>query len=1238
MKAKKSYGFRTWQLAHVLLSMFCAAVSAYAAVVEYDASSGVTDLSLPTAWKGGVVPGSNDTAVVAGTGGTLTLGSPVALHGLVVSNLTANVNIYGETLTIGADGISPGGRVSPNKIVYFWCPIAITCDQEWYTYGQSMCFNGGISGTGTLTVRHYPSGSTTGQFVFKSLVDVPLIGWASTMALLESGAAMNRDLKIGYINNRGTLNMRQTAGAVGSVDAEKPFSSFFRTGHVVCDGRIFMGDVEPGAPLANVLFESTDSIVGDDSLTCPLATLDELGPDNFGALEVFGKFRMTGGVISNVMVRLYGGDFIMEDGRVWMRKGMVVRKGDEQGRRFLVNGANASVDVEYVDLGISNGENLSNWLVVSNGNVRVRDSVQLTRTDYSIADGSNTRLEVVDGTFETAGVKFGDSADGTVTNSAAVLNVKGGEFAVGKDGVTLGSDSWNYGVEDEALYGSWCKFWLSGGLYRAFASHCNTANMALEGDREIRVASGVTMTQQGMMSGPASLTKTGPGTLVLPKICAWTGTTTVAEGTLSVPAVEAKTPYIVFKADDLALSDGDSVEVWRAVSNNGERTNAFTKAISDVVKIPASPKYRANRIGGHATVSFNGVDEGLAMTGGSGFSDSSPTMDAVGLVVGVVFCASSSSVGNVEGTAFDAGSIVGQCFSTSSNMRKWTLSLTSDGIIGSGIRRGTAASGSTSTVWSDSPSVFDGKPHIAFYSWSANGKVRINLDGSWADVDDETGAPSISKNRMLIGVGEGDGGRDFRYFGGEIAEMRIYRDRAMSDEELDAVGLAMALEYGISYHPSSAVASGVNDTTSLPSASGIWRADDLAQSANADVTSWLDAVPQSNQSFTFAIGKAIAEGYGNDVTGVTSPTISPDAMNGHKAVRFDASKKTVLGLTGENNNGTRYLGNSGMFSVAVVARPFGGTDGVAGLIGQGLVWNDSPNKWRIGISGNEYAALCDQVEVSLRDASNPLVSTLGRPRFMFDGRPHVIICTIGTNVTVNVDGISTTRRAVSQSGRTGARTTLGFLEKINNGDNTVRFFTGDIAEVRFYKDKTLSVAEQNAIGRELALKYGADIGGYCAKTDSMFASPRVVVASGAALDGFAVPSGTTLECAGRLGGVISVGAGGVLDTVAAMPDASDANLILSDGSVLRIASDANGDTVPLHVRWISWPASGGMTIDLTSAGAKPRGTVLSWDVGTAPEVEGWTVLGGDRTTVLYVNEKEKCVKASTVVGTMIYFR
>ena len=48
--------------------------------------------------------------------------------------------------------------------------------------------------------------------------------------------------------------------------------------------------------------------------------------------------------------------------------------------------------------------------------------------------------------------------------------------------------------------------------------------------------------------------------------------------------------------------------------------------------------------------------------------------------------------------------------------------------------------------------------------------------------------------------------------------------------------------------------------------------------------------------------------------------------------------------------------------------------------------------------------------------------------------------------------------------------------------------------------------------------------------------------------------------------------------------------------------------------------------------------MLSWEDGVAPDVTGWTVLGGNNTTTLSVDAERKCVNVKTQTGCVVIFR
>lgn len=546
------------------------------------------------------------------------------------------------------------------------------------------------------------------------------------------------------------------------------------------------------------------------------------------------------------------------------------------------------------------------------------------------------------------------------------------------------------------------------------------------------------------------------------------------------------------------------------------------------------------------------------------------------------------------------------------------MGLASDGTPCSGLAgavMATAADDQRISIWPSSCDVRDGKAHVAIFNWTAGCKLRLNIDGKWTEMDDVVNISSISGTRLLLGVSEAATGSGFKYFGGEIAEISIYRDDVLTTDEIDAIGFDLARTYGAVYTLSMpGDGTTMSATESLPVATGLWRADDLSQTAGQAVSVWKDSTANAGE-FNTTVGLAIKPG-------TTAPTIASMPINGHKAVAFNGVNN-MLGMTG--GKGSTYIGSVGKnFTVAMVMRPKNAAGAIrgswvtsAGVMGQAYSGSNDQNKWGIGLSSSSYVD-SEQVVMGIRDGSAGTKAVHGRPRDMLDGRPHVVICSFGTDMTINVDGVrSTFVGATTVARQAGTRTTLGRLEDVqgNNGG----FFKGDIAEIRFYADTTLSFAQQNALGRELALKYGVDAGGFFSDCEPAFLSQNVAIAKGALVfgagAGIQVRSGMTVGGAGKVLG----------------------RIVLEENAVLRATLDAQGKIDPLSFGSVVWPV-GGVTVELPSECPEASGVLCTWTSGEPPDVSKWTIRGGTSQTILVVDAEKKCVRVKIPKGMAIIVR
>jgi len=114
-----------------------------------------TDLAEAANWSGGVLPGADDVGVVDFSsykgGNALTLSADLALGGLQLSNMAADVSITGEsTLTLGAQGV-----VGSGKRLTLGVPVATAAKQVWNLGKGQLTTSKTFSGTSELVISNY---------------------------------------------------------------------------------------------------------------------------------------------------------------------------------------------------------------------------------------------------------------------------------------------------------------------------------------------------------------------------------------------------------------------------------------------------------------------------------------------------------------------------------------------------------------------------------------------------------------------------------------------------------------------------------------------------------------------------------------------------------------------------------------------------------------------------------------------------------------------------------------------------------------------------------------------------------------------------------------------------------------------------------------------------------------------------------------------------------------------------
>ena len=190
-----------------------------------------------------------------------------------------------------------------------------------------------------------------------------------------------------------------------------------------------------------------------------------------------------------------------------------------------------------------------------------------------------------------------------------------------------------------------------------------------------------------------------------------------------------------------------------------------------------------------------------------------------------------------------------------------------------------------------------------------------------------------------------------------------------------------------------------------------------------------------------------------------APTIALNVFNGHAALDFNGSSRFTIAdnpIYGQSD-----------FAVAIVAKARTYyTGSIPGWYNANMIFGfDLPscqNDWGICVYNNgKFSMGWGNTQTSRGDFN--LQSSVSAA----DASVHVIIGTMSqrdsTN-TITVDGATTSTKFSVLAERVMKNIYIGFTE---------RYFDGQIAEIRIYRDCNLTDAQRNLIGSKLATKYGA---------------------------------------------------------------------------------------------------------------------------------------------------------------------
>ncbi|MBP8800125.1 MAG: autotransporter-associated beta strand repeat-containing protein [Kiritimatiellae bacterium] len=1205
-------------LAVGLVSML--AMVAHAA--EIQKADNTDALALDSSWVSGVAPGADDTALFDGeatptaTNWVYGLGGDVVWGGIRVTNRVGDMSVTndGSRLSLGAGGMDLAiEKVDGKGQTSFDVPITLTASQTWLAPGGGSYFWRPVEGTGPLTLQS---------------------GWFAFYDPLTMSGGMNVAAGV-HVRSNAVVSGAVSVSSGGMLLVNKPVATAWRqsfaSGSVTNDGTFVFGRVSGSPEIA----QSTVSLKTGDRLARAVAT----GDRNRGRVNIReNDVRMEGGAIAANWWYLYSGSYTQTQGSAFSDYAMYVGFGSDgpaAARTVTVEGG--MLDVRRFHVGLASPESQPGVLEVRGGEVQVvRASGQYGGIDLAAVktDGEGitattaaAELNVSGGSLRTAQISFG-STDAVrdrawnVTNGYARFTLSGGEVTVGSSGIGPHA-VWNRvsGIPQECAT-AWYETLFSGGTLGAYASTVNRADTRLSdahGGVTFRAAdtdgTPYTITQLGALYGSGGLRKTGAGTLVLANaVNSYTGKTVVAEGTLEID-VNPGVMTARWTADTLAVSPGGTVTEWPCAL--GESYWNFTHALAVAIRSTATaPILAPETMNGHKAVRFNGGTDALGM---SGILATTPVGGASRLTVAAVVRPRGPGQGDGSQITNAAGIVGSQMAGSGAGL--WALAVNQNGAVGSGVTPSTEAA--WTAVWDGTTNVVDNQPHVMIYTWTRGAELTVNVDGARTRLTDAVPGNVLAQTRILMGSNENGLG-----FDGDIAEIRFYKNAALSDAEQDELGALLAETYGATY-----TASGGGVPALIPDSPAVWSPDTLTGAPGAELTDW----PSTNGVWKFSASLATAIGNNqNPPRTFDAPTIGTTLMNGYRVASFNGITD-AMAITGVQTTPTSGATN---LTVAVVMRSEGvgvggyandWRSGTAGIIGQ--VYD--ANWWGIAYNAYGRAGAC------IGSGGN-FLNAWGAPRNLNDGEPHVLIYVWqnGSNVTMNVDGWRSVKYDTAQvhtAARARTRCMLGATER-----TCARV---DIAEIHHYQT-AFTPEQQNALGLALARKYGAETYGYLRDPGSgapVLASRVVQIDAGATFK--TASGGTRIEpeqCftgAGAVTGTLVVGADGVIAT------ATDAaltveNLTFEAGGVCRWAYGADGSHTPLAVSGtLSLPADT-VVIEIDSAVANPAayGVVMTWSGLLDDHGAVWEVRGGRTQTTVIVDTEAKQIRLTTPIGTLLSIR
>lgn len=1002
-----------------------------------------------------------------------------------------------------------------------------------------------------------------------------------------------------------TVVAAETKTFSGSTSLDLADAGAASADNITISGSAQYGTVTNAEPLAvagvNIYPNSTYELVDGTSLTLSDGMLVNGSSPLYPALfkQSGGTFSAGSGCLLNVFVSATSSNG---------------QQGNESGyAEYLFSGGSATLNALYVASGISanTGKYPSPGVFTQTGG---------TFTAPTLGFGSKTQWNA-DGNYQT--------------NAHAFVRLEGGTFSLGNG--RIASHLWNLNESGEDFGFSTYKIQLAGGTL------ADSVSKSWTNAYQIEVSEGVgastinwgenRFVQAAPLWGAGTLVKAGGGEMVLTDATRFTGTLDVEAGSVRVAGIPTDiydTGCTIFTGDKAAagLANGSSISSWADQSGS---IVAQMPSEADLVTAPAwtnvvlNPTVAAGSFNGHAGIKF--ARSGTDVTGLAVPATSNPLAGATNFTAVVVFKKTSNGSGNTTSDYmynYNEG-ILGSGIGYGSNGFGLSVNNSKYPVGGRAYKNGNASDDKDLfNAVAGRSGVCDGAVHVIAFSVDG-AKAVMSCDGvtvSKTATGLKDGDFPFANNPFTIGLHSalvwksGNSASPALAFDGEIAEIRLYKNRALGVGELNAVCAVLAEKYAgtsaaelaIARTECAEAAFTAAAAPSLPSGAIVFDADSVSGDDGDTVTSWT-----SEDSTVIATVDA-----GN---GSAGPTLVHDAF-GNAALRFDVDDKTALGIAAAD---CPITGKSDV-TVAVVFRTT--ADGNAYTSDQA---NNNVLEAADGIVSTMDGAWNNSQDTAITFHKDGVVGVLAgqkyngadcllsaKPMRMNDGAAHIVVFSVdGTNAKM--------RRLVDGHFRESATTLSGVRASHNLKIGSLRsnldagYFTGDIAAVILWT-RSLNAAEMFDVQEFYAKKFrvrplARKAFALSEVADRGIGATNIHVAAGATFSvglsstsPFALSAGQTLSGAGDFNGSYRFGDGAVLDlgnvTVANVEDVQ-----IADGAIVKIPLSAL--SAPVSMATAS-SVSGTVEIDMSALEgqmSKRWQGVMSFDPAAIDEGVAFAVTG-----------------------------